>query len=77
MANIRNIRNKSYGTIRTISTKLQELNLRKYYFECGMLFLNLMLRSSILYGSETYYNLKIRGPGENRRIVYETISWDN
>ena len=34
------------------------MNLRKYYFECGMIFLNIMLRSSILYASETYYNLK-------------------
>ena len=58
MANIRNIRNRSYGTIRTIFTKLNYLNLRKYYFECGMIFLKVMLRSSILYGSETYYNLK-------------------
>ena len=32
--------------------------MRKYYFECGMLFMNVMLRSSILYASETYYNLK-------------------
>ena len=58
MANIKNIRNRSFGTIRTIFEKLNKLNLRKYYFECGMVFLNAMLRSSILYGSETYYNLK-------------------
>jgi hypothetical protein len=58
MANIKGVRNKSYGTIRKIFTKLNGLNLRKYYFECGMIFLNVMLRSSILYASETYYNLK-------------------
>ena len=58
MANIRNIRNKSYGKIRTIFSKLNSLNLRKYYFESGIIFLNAILRSSILYGSETYYNLK-------------------
>ena len=58
MANIRNIRNRSYGAVRTIFQKLNSLNLRKYYFECGMIFLKVMLRSSILYGSETYYNLK-------------------
>ena len=58
MANIRSVRNKSFGTIRTILDKLKGLNLRKYYFECGILFLNLMLRSSILYGSEAYYNLR-------------------
>ena len=58
MANIKAIRNKSYGVIRKIFSKLNELNLQKYYFECGIIFLNVMLRSSILYASETYYNLK-------------------
>ena len=58
MANIRSIRNKSYGKIRTIFSKMNSLNLRKYYFESGIIFLNAILRSSILYGSETYYNLK-------------------
>ena len=37
-ANIRSIRNKSYGTIKTILSKLNSLNLRKYYFESGMIF---------------------------------------
>ena len=37
---------------------MKGLKLRKYYFECGVLFLNIMLRSSILYACETYYNLK-------------------
>jgi hypothetical protein len=58
MANIRGVRNKSIGTIRKIFTKINGLNLQKYYFECGMIFLNVMLRSSILYACETYYNLK-------------------
>ena len=57
-ANILVIRNKSIGTIRKIFTKLNSLNLRKYYFECGLIFMNVMLRSSIVYSSETYYNLK-------------------
>ena len=38
MANMRSIRNKSYGTIKTIFSKLNGLNLRKYYFESGMIF---------------------------------------
>ena len=38
MANIKSVRNKSFGTIRTIFTKLKALNLRKYYFECGIFF---------------------------------------
>ena len=58
MANIRSVRNKSFGTIKAIFNKLKDIKLRKYYFECGMIFLKVMLRSSILYGSETYYNLK-------------------
>ena len=58
MANIRAVRNKSNRIIRKIFQKLESLKLRKYYFECGVLFLNIMLRSSILYASETYYNLK-------------------
>ena len=33
-------------------------NLGKYYFESAVIFLNVFLRSSILYASETYYNLK-------------------
>ena len=34
------------------------MHLKKYYFECGVIFLNVMLRSSIFYACETYYNLK-------------------
>ena len=58
MANILSIRNKSIGTIKTIFSKLNSLKLQKYYFECGMIFMNVMLRSSILYAAETYYDLK-------------------
>ena len=58
MANIRTLINKSIGTRRTIFSKLNSMNLQKYYFECGVIFLNTMLRTSILYASETYYNLK-------------------
>ena len=58
IANIRSIRNKANGIIRQIFQKLKELNLQKYFFECGMLLMNAILRSSILYASETYYNLK-------------------
>ena len=58
MTNIRSVRNKSIGIIRKIFEKLKILNLKMYYFECGVLFLNTMLRSSILYACETYYHLK-------------------
>ena len=58
MANIRYLKTKSIGTTKSILTKLKSLNLNKYYFECGTLFMKTMLRTSILYASETYYNLK-------------------
>ena len=58
MKNINDKKNKSIGIIKKIFNKLDSLNLRKYFYECGIIFLNVMLRSSILYASETYYNLK-------------------
>ena len=58
MVNIEDMKKKSKGIIRKIFNKLDSLNLRKYYFECALLFLKVMLRSSILYACETYYNLK-------------------
>ena len=58
MVNINHMKMKSKGIIRTMFSKLNSLNLQKYYFECGIVFLNSMLRSSILYACETYYDLK-------------------
>ena len=58
MDNINQMKNKSIGIIRKIFNRLDGLNLQKYYFESGMIFLNVMLRSSILYACETYYNMK-------------------
>ena len=52
------MKQKSVGTIRKIFTRLEGLSLKKYYFESAIIFLNIMLRSSILYACETYYNLK-------------------
>ena len=58
MANIRQVENKSIGVIKTIINKLNSLNLRQYYFECALLFMNVMLRGSILYVADMYYSLK-------------------
>ena len=58
MANISHLKKKSIGVIRKIICKLNSLNLQKYYFECAMIFLNVMLRGSILYACEVYYDLK-------------------
>ena len=58
LANIRNMQKKSKGIIRTIFNKLNNLKLGRYYFECALVFMKSMLRSSILFACETYYNLK-------------------
>ena len=68
MVNIRSMKNKSIGIIKQIFKRLESLNLRRYYFECGMVFMNTMLRSSILYASETYHNLKENQVREIERI---------
>ena len=44
--------------IRTTITKLKSLNLKRYYFECAVILMNVMIRGSILYACEMYYNLK-------------------
>ena len=58
MANINSMKKKSNGIIRKIFSKLENLKLQKYYVECAIIFMKVMLRSSILYACETYYNLK-------------------
>ena len=58
MVNINHMKKKSKGIIRRIFSKLENLKLQKYYVECAIIFLKVMLRSSILYACETYYNLK-------------------
>ena len=57
MANINAVKRKSLGVTRKILNKLNSLNLMNCYFECAIIFFHVMLRPSILYASETYYNL--------------------
>ena len=57
LANIQEVKNKSIGIMKKILEKLNTLNLKKYYFECGLIFMNVVLRGTILYAAETYYNL--------------------
>jgi hypothetical protein len=54
MANIKQMKEKSVGIIRQIFNRLESLNLQTYFFECAIIFMNCMLRSSILYAAETY-----------------------
>jgi hypothetical protein len=58
MANINALKKKSIGVIRTTINKLKSLNLKRYYFECAVILMNVMIRGSILYACEMYYNLK-------------------
>ena len=58
MANINELKKKSIGVIRTTINKLKSLNLKRYYFECAAILMNVMIRGSILYTCEMYYNLK-------------------
>ena len=58
MVNIKEIEKKSIWVSQRILNRLQSLNLKQYHFQCGLMFLNIILRSSILYAAETYYNLK-------------------
>ena len=57
LENIQEIEKKSFGVIRTIITKLEKLKLGRYYYECSKIFMNVILRGSILYAGECYYNL--------------------
>ena len=57
IANIQAMERKSIGVIRTILNKMEKLKLRQYYFECSKILMNVILRGSILYAGECYYNL--------------------
>ena len=58
LVNINEMKSKSIWIIRKMMNRLNGQSLKQYYFECALIFLNVMLRSSILYACETYYNLK-------------------
>ena len=58
MVNISAVKKKSFGIIPKILSKLNSLKLRKYYFEGALILMLSVLRPSILYASEMYYNLK-------------------
>ena len=68
MVNIKHMKTKAVGIIRQIFNRLESLNLQRYYFECAIIFMNCMLRSSILYAAETYYNLSEKELREIERI---------
>ena len=51
-------RNKQLGNKRQITSLLKGYG--KYRFECGKIFLNSLVRNSILYGTEAMYNMSER-----------------
>ena len=55
MPNIFHKRNKSFGTHKQIMSMVSEIG--KYTMECGFIYLNSILRGSILYGAEALINL--------------------
>lgn len=58
MANINQVKKKSIGLVRKILNRLDSLKLKKYYFECAVILMNSMLRPSILYACDMYYDMK-------------------
>ena len=58
MANIRKIKQKSFGITRKLLTKIKSLNLKQYYFECAVILINAVLRGTILYATDLHYNVK-------------------
>ena len=54
--NIEAKRKRAFGIIKVIQFLVQGLG--KYTIECGMIYLNSLLRSSILFASETMYDIK-------------------
>ena len=67
------MKKKSIGVIKTILRKLNSLNLNTYYFECAMILLNAILRPTILYAADMYYNLKENEVRQLERIEEEFL----
>ena len=57
MANINAVKISSHSISNKIFNILSSLKLGRHYFECGLILMNRMLRSTIKYTAETYYNL--------------------
>ena len=57
MLHIQAMENKSHGIKKKIFDTLETLKLGRYYYECAIILFHSMLRSSILYSIETYFNM--------------------
>ena len=58
MENIKSVKCKSLGIISKVIHRLESAKLGKYHFEAANILLNSVVRPSILYASETYYDMK-------------------
>ena len=56
MRNIEAKEKRAIGIIKTIQYLIRRLG--KYTIECGIIYLNYLLRSSILFAAETIYDIK-------------------
>ena len=66
MKTIKQRRNKQLRKKKIITNLLRPFG--KYTFECGLTFLNSLIRKSVLYGSEAMYNITKKGMREIERI---------
>ena len=67
-AHISYMKIKSISINKRIFSYLKDLKLGRYFFECGILMMNCLLRRSILYSAETLYNLNEREMREFEKI---------
>ena len=68
---IETIKKSSAKIKHRITTTMNSLQLGKYYFECGVILLNSLLRRSILYYAKKFHNIK-----ENEFRELENIEED-
>ena len=72
VANISEKQKKSIGTLQSINNLIK--GLETYTVKNGLVYLNSLLRSSILYGAETYYNLTEKETRMIERIEEECLT---
>ena len=62
MAHLEKMKIKAVGIKNNILSMLDNMFLGRYYFECGVILMTSLLRSSILYSIETCFNLTEKEP---------------
>ena len=72
MANIQQNKNNLIGVIKKIFNKLNSMNLRQHYYDCSIIFLNVLLRPTILYACEVR-QLECIEEGYLRKVLKTTM----